>query len=160
MDAAKATLGASLAEAKLVVKAEVKAVNIPSLSVFLCSKSKMSDRVAYQRVQAKASVWDSLGDVYVSNVIREGLRLPWIEGFDARRPDPSFRPAWTFNSDLPAQVDDLIAQSLDEGVISEIPFSEVNSLSQIFAIPKKELGQWRLITNLKNVNPFLQTTYF
>ena len=42
----------------------------------------------------------------------------------------------------------------------EIPWKDVKCCSSIFAIPKKDSPHWRLITNLSNVNAFLQTTYF
>ena len=110
---------------------------------------------AWCRLQACSQTGASLGDQYAAQVVDQGLRLPWSSL------DPQSTPLWTFNqNDLPPQVGVLISEALREGVTSEIPFDQVKCLSQIFAIPKKEPGKWRLITNLRNLNPYLKTTYF
>ena len=60
----------------------------------------------------------------------------------------------------PAAVKDIIQNWLTQGLLTVQPIKNVKCCSSIFAIPKKEPGEWRLITNLKNLNEFLNTTYF
>ena len=63
------------------------------------------------RVQKAQSVWDSLGDSYVSQVISQGLKLDWIE-------TPPFVPVSEFGSHpLPPAVDDIIAKWVQEGFL-------------------------------------------
>ena len=136
-----------------------------SLSPFCSCQPKMCSQPAKlsaaARLQTNLPTWLSLGDAYTSQVLREGFKLPFVEGFDPENPDPNHYPPWTFNKEvLPDQVATLIQESLDNGSISEISFDQVKGSSQIFAIPKKDPGQWRLITNLKNLNPLFENNLF
>lgn len=114
-----------------------------------------------KRVLQAAASWASLGDTYISRVVTEGLKLDWVEGFDPLNPVRSFSPRWEYPQDnQPEAVKDIIAKWLKGGIITVIPPHHVKSCSSIFAIPKKESQEWRLITNLKNLNEFIETTYF
>lgn len=115
----------------------------------------------HQRVLCAADNWQKLGDSYVANVAKSGLRLDWLEGFCPENPHPLFRPAWWVSSPLlPPQVGEIVEDWLRQGVITEIESTAAKSCSSIFVIPKKGSDDFRLITNLKNVNAFLSTTPF
>ena len=111
---------------------------------------------AHARVRARLATWQALDDAYVSKVVQHGLRLPWVGGFDPLFPSKNFfGPRPTFNMpDLPSQVSLLIKDMVLDGSITEVDPYEIFCQSQIFAIPKKESNQFRLITNLKNINAF------
>ena len=113
------------------------------------------------RVQKAAHHWHLFQDTYVSRVVSEGLKLDWIDGFNPEWPDPTFCPVWEYPKERqPPEVQNIIHQWLLQGLLTEIPWENVKCCSSIFAIPKKDSPDWRLITNLSNLNAFLQTTYF
>jgi hypothetical protein len=95
----------------------------------------------------------------VANIAHEGLKLDWIEGFDPLQPSENFSPPWwTSRLDQEAPIPKLIQDWLLAGIISEVPVTEAWASASVFGVPKKD--EWRLITNLKNVNPFLVTSPF
>jgi hypothetical protein len=115
----------------------------------------------HRRVQLSSAKWRSLGDRYVAQVAAEGLKLDWIEGFNPYNISEAFRPKWCVTQPhVSHQVENTIQKWLLEGVITEIAPENALSCSGIFAIPKRDSDEVRLITNLKNVNAFLHTTYF
>ena len=115
----------------------------------------------HARVQRNAHEWRVLNDSYVANVARTGLLLEWIEGFSPDFIDSDFWPSWKESRpNLPQEVDDIITNWERRGIIKRVDRREVKACSPIFAIPKKETGQFRLITNLRGLNAFLHTTYF
>ena len=48
----------------------------------------------HERILSSFDQWNALGDVYVSTVVKEGLLLDWIEGFESFRPSLTFAPMW------------------------------------------------------------------
>jgi hypothetical protein len=115
----------------------------------------------HTRVLKCAPAWSQLGDRYVAQVADQGLKLDWIDGFDPYNISEAFRPKWCVTQPrLAAQAENTIKQWLLEGIITEIDAGEAKSCSSIFTIPKRNSDEVRLITNLKNVNAFLKTTYF
>lgn len=115
----------------------------------------------HARVLSRADRWAQLNDPYVARVAQRGLLLDWLEGFQPLDPDPKFCPPWWSSSpDLPPEIGKLVQQWVKAGVVIEVQPDEVHCASSIFAIPKQDSEELRLITNLKNVNPFLSTTPF
>lgn len=116
---------------------------------------------AHQRVQQAAVHWAQFRDKYVLSVIQQGLKLHWVEGFDPLHPATDFRPRFAIkNPPLPPEVKALIEEMVADGSLLEINGQEAMCISPIFAIDKKEKGKLRLITNLRGVNDFLETTPF
>lgn len=115
----------------------------------------------HERVQARHRQWCVLKDTYLAHVAAEGLLLDWIDGFDPINPLPHFRPAWwESRSDLPPSAASTIFDWLQQGIIKQVQQEDVASCCSVFVIPKKDSDEVRLITNLRNVNQFLQTSYF
>ena len=113
------------------------------------------------RVQKALPEWKKLGDQYVSQVVEGGLKLDWIEEFDPENPSAEFAPPWKYpQPEQPPAVAKIIQTWVTQGLLTVQPVKNVKCCSSIFAIPKKEQDEWRLITNLKNLNEFLQTTHF
>ena len=46
----------------------------------------------YLRCRAQLHEWEALKDTYAASVIRNGLQLDWVDGFDPDRPTDDFRP--------------------------------------------------------------------
>jgi hypothetical protein len=115
----------------------------------------------HTRILKSAPQWAKLGDKYVAQVAAQGLKLDWIDGFDPYNISEAFRPKWCVTQPrLAPQAENTIKQWLLEGIVTEIDAAEAKSCSSIFTIPKRDSDEVRLITNLKNVNAFLKTTYF
>lgn len=113
------------------------------------------------RVMAAAKYWQELGDKYVGSIAQHGLLLSWVEGFNPLNFSEEFCPRWCQTKHpLPYETGRVVQQWLDSGVIQEISSNEALCCSPIFTIEKKGSEELRLITNLKNVNAFLQTTHF
>ena len=96
------------------------------------------------RVQGALHHWQALQDQYVVNIVREGLKLSWCEGFDASNPPPDGqvnRPARSFNKeDLSSEVKVILQEMLDKNLVSEIAEKDTRCQSQIFVIPKKRFS--------------------
>ena len=115
----------------------------------------------HARLRACIQAWVQLDDSYVVKVIREGLRLPWRADFNPEDPQVWNRPQWARNPpDLPDVVQTLVNDLLKTGSVREVPRSDLQSCSSIFAIPKANSNKWQMITNLRNLNVFLVTETF
>ena len=44
----------------------------------------------FMRCRAQLAEWERLNDAYVTSVIREGLCLDWVDGFDPENPSADF----------------------------------------------------------------------
>ena len=71
-----------------------------------------------------------------------------------------YPPWWTSHPELGPETASLVQDWLDSGVIKWVPIHEVACASSIFPIGKRDTTELRLITNLRNINPFLVTTPF
>jgi hypothetical protein len=112
-------------------------------------------------VKARAAAWEQLGDKYVASIARHGLALDWIEGFNPYFPEDNFRPAWwTSKVDELPKIFSIIEQWLADGIVKEVPPTHPMACASVFTVPKRGTDELRLITNLRNVNAFLQTTHF
>ena len=71
------------------------------------------------RVQKAWQEWARLKDPYVTQVVRGGLELDWIEEFDPLFPHPDFTPRWKYPlPDQPAAVKDIIQNWLTQGLLT------------------------------------------
>ena len=108
--------------------------------------------------------WEALHNTYAPSVIRDGLTLDWIDGFGLVQPSDHFRPK-SFRADVTEP--ELVQHALDaeaQNCMEEVPYNEVSSCANMFAVDKATdeaypEGWRRQITNLKNVNIFVNTTY-
>ena len=134
----------------------------PEPSVGQVSTNLSSLLPPHIHVQHNAANWQILGDAYLCQIANQGLLLDWIEGFDPENPLPEFRPQWWESraDRLPPTVATIVHDWLVQGVIKEVPPHVPLACSSIFVVPKRDSDEFRLITNLKNLNPFLKTTYF
>ena len=124
----------------------------------------------YKRLQVDWREWDALGDASVSRVVKNGLLLDWVPGFDPLHPEDNYRPFSLAPHARDISDEDVVfRREVDKlvlaGHVSEIEPEEAKCVTSIFLVDKKPdpenpEGSSRTCTNLKPVNRFIHVTYF
>ena len=113
---------------KLVAKAKVNIGNVSPSGI--TSRPKSPNKVvvppltyanlpAHLRVQACIAEWCGLGDRYVEEVVRHGLRLDWVADFDRdlEAPVPTYEKSSTHCPHLRR----LLRAAAEEGTLAVVP---------------------------------------
>ena len=101
----------------------------------LVSQFPDHDNCAHLRVCMRREQWRGLQDEYACRVVRESLRLPWID-VDWSRHRP-FRPPMLPSGDLSDVVVHEILKGLKEGYFGYSEDHEVEFISSFFLVPRK-----------------------
>ena len=119
----------------------------------------------YLRYRAQLHEWETLKDTYAASVIRNGLQLDWVDGFDPDRPTDDFRPRSSHAEVTDPELVKHVLDAVQQGCMERVERKDIKCCASMFAVDKASdeahpEGGRRPITNLKNVNQFVQTTYF
>ena len=119
----------------------------------------------YLRCRAQLHEWEALKDTYAASVIRNGLQLDWVDGFDPDRPTDDFRPRSSHAEVTDPELVKHVLDAVQQGCMERVERKDIKCCASMFAVDKASdeahpEGGRRPITNLKNVNQFVQTTYF
>ena len=119
----------------------------------------------YLRCRAQLHEWEALKDTYAASVIRNGLQLDWVDGFDPDRPTDDFRPRSPHAEVTDPELVKHVLDAVQQGCMERVERKDIKCCASMFAVDKASdeahpEGGRRPITNLKNVNQFVQTTYF
>ena len=119
----------------------------------------------YLRCRAQLHEWGTLKDTYAASVIRNGLQLDWVGGFDPDRPTDDFRPRSSHAEVTDPELVKHVLDAVQQGCMERVERKDIKCCASMFAVDKASdeahpEGGRRPITNLKNVNQFVQTTYF
>ena len=119
----------------------------------------------YLRCRAQLHEWETLKDTYAASVIRNGLQLDWVDGFDPDRPTDDFRPRSSHAEVTDPELVKHVLDAVQQGCMERVERKDIKCCASMFAVDKASdeahpEGGRRPITNLKNVNEFVQTTYF
>ena len=119
----------------------------------------------YLRCRAQLLEWETLKDTYAASVIRNGLQLDWVDGFDPDRPTDDFRPRSSHAEVTDPELVKHVLDAVQQGCMERVERKDIKCCASMFAVDKASdeahpEGGRRPITNLKNVNQFVRTTYF
>ena len=112
------------------------------------------------RVSRFKDRWFHLGvslPLEVANVLTRGLRIPW-----KRRPPPLCNRKRTYNMQRGERegVSAVVKEYLQVGAIKEVPATTPLFLSAVFGRPKPGVNKWRMITDLTQLNFYVNATHF
>ena len=98
-------------------------------------------------------------------MIRNGLQLDWVDGFDPDRPTDDFRPRSSHAEVTDPELVKHVLDAVQQGCTERVERKDIKCCASMFAVDKASdeahpEGGRRPITNLKNVDQFVQTTYF
>ena len=119
----------------------------------------------YLRCRAQLHEWEALKDTYAASVIRNGLQLDLVDGFDPDRPADDFRPRSSHAEVTDPELVKHVLDAVQQGCMERVERKDIKCCASLFAVDKASdeahpEGGRRPISNLKNVNQFVQTTYF